>query len=197
MSTAGAPTIAIELETLDELFTPPLADPLAGRFETSSGVHRIEQLTRMLPPQDRAQARITITVPPQPEHAELSQRIGDALAGYTQARITEVTRSLGRTLHAGRDALWLGLGFLACCMALSSMFSATAWLPAFVQRLFSEGLIIAGWVALWRPIELLLYDSRPFRQYLRVLKAISGMPVTIVERTLPAATTTTATAAAR
>lgn len=196
MPDAGAQTIAIVLESLDDLFSAPQLYPLAGRFETSSGIERIEQLTRALPRQDRAGAEIVITLSHRVDDPQLDENVRAALVGYSQARIAEITRDLEHSMHAGRDALWLGLGFLACCLALSSAFSAVSGLPDFIRRLFSEGLIIAGWVALWRPIELLLYDAWPFRRDVRVLRAIAGMSVRIVQPTLPAATAAATTATA-
>jgi hypothetical protein len=42
-----------------------------------------------------------------------------------------------------------------------------------------EGLLISGWVLMWRPIEVLVYDSIPWRRSRRVLRRLIEMPVDI------------------
>lgn len=43
-----------------------------------------------------------------------------------------------------------------------------------------ESLSIAGWVAMWRPMELLLYDWWPIRAEVRLLQRLATMPVRVV-----------------
>jgi hypothetical protein len=43
-----------------------------------------------------------------------------------------------------------------------------------------EGLLIGGWVAMWRPIEIFLYDWWPIRAEARFYDRLSAMPVRIV-----------------
>jgi hypothetical protein len=46
--------------------------------------------------------------------------------------------------------------------------------------LLSEGLLIIGWVALWRPVESFLYDWWPILRRIRRLDAARRMPVQVV-----------------
>jgi len=45
--------------------------------------------------------------------------------------------------------------------------------------LLSESLIIGGWVALWRPMEIFLYDWWPIRAEARLLDRLAAMPVSV------------------
>ena len=45
---------------------------------------------------------------------------------------------------------------------------------------FREGLIICGWVAMWRPIQIFLYDWWPILGDRRLFDRLSRMPVQIV-----------------
>ena len=38
-------------------------------------------------------------------------------------------------------------------------------------------MLIAGWVAMWRPLEIFLYDWWPIRRRIRVLGKLSAMPI--------------------
>jgi hypothetical protein len=42
-----------------------------------------------------------------------------------------------------------------------------------------EGLLIGGWVAMWRPLEIFLYDWWPIRADIRLATRLSAMPVEI------------------
>jgi hypothetical protein len=47
------------------------------------------------------------------------------------------------------------------------------------RELFRESLLIGGWVAMWRPLELFLYDWWPIRAEARLYDRLSDMPVGI------------------
>jgi hypothetical protein len=51
--------------------------------------------------------------------------------------------------------------------------------PTEERRLLREGLLIGGWVAMWRPIEIFLYDWWPIRAEARLFDRLSTMPVRI------------------
>jgi hypothetical protein len=48
----------------------------------------------------------------------------------------------------------MGIVFLAVCLFLSAFLSGAAFVPGFLDTPLSNGLEIAGWVSLWRPIEI-------------------------------------------
>ena len=48
--------------------------------------------------------------------------------------------------------------------------------PGAVSRIAEESLLIAGWVAMWRPLEIFLYDWWPIRAEARLLERLARMP---------------------
>lgn len=64
-------------------------------------------------------------------------------------------RQFLRRMLVGATTLAVGLGVLGASIALRTLFSG-AGAGAFARGL-SEGLLILGWVAMWRPVEILLY----------------------------------------
>ena len=42
-----------------------------------------------------------------------------------------------------------------------------------------EGLYIVGWVAMWRPLEVFLYDWRPIRHRARLYAKLARIPVIV------------------
>lgn len=85
-----------------------------------------------------------------------------------------------RLLSQGRSSLFVGLVFLSVCLVLSKVLlehQNGAW--AVVAR---EGLTIAGWVAMWRPMQIHLYDWWPLRRRGRIYEKLSQMPVEVEVR---------------
>jgi hypothetical protein len=83
-----------------------------------------------------------------------------------------------RLMNQGRTSLLIGLVFLSACLVLSNILlrgEAGTW--ADVAR---ESLTIGGWVAMWRPMQIYLYDWWPLRRRIRVFQELSRMPVEVV-----------------
>lgn len=82
-------------------------------------------------------------------------------------------------LRQGRASLVIGLLFLAVCLLLSQW--SQALLPAGVMAsLLRESFLVAGWVAMWRPMQIYLYDWWPLRQQALLYRRMSRMPVTLL-----------------
>jgi hypothetical protein len=79
----------------------------------------------------------------------------------------------------GRISLAIGLTCLASSIgigdALAVYFPDRRW-----TEIVREGLLIGGWVAMWRPLEIFLYDWWPIRADARLCDRLSEMPVRIV-----------------
>ena len=74
----------------------------------------------------------------------------------------------------------VGLGFLGACLVLRQLVVAT--FAGAAGAVAGEGLLIIGWVAMWRPVEIFLYDWWPLRRVARVHGKIAAMPVEIRAR---------------
>ena len=86
-------------------------------------------------------------------------------------------------LREGRVALAIGLAFLILCMSLRQL---AVVLPSdTLQRILQEGLLILGWVAMWRPLQIFLYDWWPIRHQVRIYDKLGCIPV----RALPSVRT--------
>ena len=82
----------------------------------------------------------------------------------------QVTRRLRQQRQFGHAALAVGLSVLVALLTLAEM---TRQLPAgHAREILREGLVITGWVAMWRPIEVLLYDWWPLAQTRKQLARI-------------------------
>jgi hypothetical protein len=110
---------------------------------------------------------------------EMATALSEAVHGFFQ-RQSEVTRQRLRQLfRLGRTSLLIGLVFLALCL-LAGHRVTKLWPGSGLAAIVRESLLIGGWVAMWRPLEIFLYDWWPIRNDRRLYGRLSQMPVRIV-----------------
>ncbi|MBI3414973.1 MAG: hypothetical protein HY043_06570 [Verrucomicrobia bacterium] len=110
-----------------------------------------------------------------------AQRVAeDAIHHYFayRARLNEL--EFKRLMKQGRLSLLVGLAFLAVCFLLIELWLAKQSSP--VPSFLKEGLLIAGWVAMWKPLEIYLYDWWPLRRRGQIFEKLSRMPVEVRKR---------------
>jgi hypothetical protein len=100
----------------------------------------------------------------------------DAVHEYFERRAAARRRELGRLFRTGRVSLLIGVTFLAGAIALAQCLGGLIRHEGYAW-IVSESLIIGGWVALWRPIEIFLYDWWPIRAEARLFDRLAAMPV--------------------
>jgi len=83
-----------------------------------------------------------------------------------------------RLLREGSQSLLIGIVFLAVCLVGSEALAGPQ--PGRILQVVREGLVIAGWVAMWRPMEIYLYEWWPLRRRSKVFEKLSGMPVKVM-----------------
>lgn len=169
--------IRIDIATPEELFEAPVYDPLNGRLEKRSGIDRILAAIDDARISSTAGGTVEIVMSGGADEG----RIRAAIATYCETEAEDARRSLSLTRRRGRQALWIAVPVLAIFLALSTM-AANALGTAGLGNLISNSLVIAGWVALWRPAELLLYEWWPYRHRVRLLTVLSRMTVRVVAR---------------
>src|SRR6185436_17273856 len=115
-----------------------------------------------------------------PESHNAQRLVENAVHNYFayRARLNEL--EFKRLMKQGRISLLVGLAFLFLCFGVIELVApptTTAW-PGFLK----EGLTIAGWVAMWKPLEIYLYDWWPLRRRGQVFAKLSQMPVEVRKR---------------
>ena len=103
--------------------------------------------------------------------------LGEAIHNYFAYREMHERRRLRLLFRDGRIALVTGLAFLFCCVLLREL--AFSLGSGAVSDIIGEGMLIIGWVAMWRPLEIFLYEWVPIRRRCQILAKLSKMPVIV------------------
>ena len=103
---------------------------------------------------------IIIHAPDDRLNSEYADQMSSALSRYFNYRSDIIGRDLNELFRIGRQSLLIGMTVLAVCVLMSR--AAVAVLGSGnISRFMEESLIILGWVANWKPIEIFLYDWWP------------------------------------
>ena len=114
---------------------------------------------------------------PAPAAAESAQSLPDSVHNYFAYRADLARKEVHYTLRQGRGSLLIGLAFLFLCISLRQLVALAG--QSTFEQIFEEGLLISGWVAMWRPMQIFLYDWWPIHLRRRVLEKIQRMPMEV------------------
>jgi hypothetical protein len=107
-----------------------------------------------------------------------------AVHEFFQQRSLSSRRRLNQLFRVGRTSLLIGVIFLAVAVILAGLVDrALSGRP--IDALIRESLVIGGWVAMWRPLEIFLYDWWPILAERKLYDRLSAMPVRITFKTAP------------
>jgi hypothetical protein len=102
----------------------------------------------------------------------------DAVREFFKQRALSTRRKLRQLIKVGRRSLVIGLLVVATSVLAGDLL-ATALRESRFGAVLRESLLIGGWVAMWRPLEIFLYDWWPIRAEARLFDRLSAMPVRI------------------
>lgn len=120
-------------------------------------------------------AKIVIQMPADKITDATPAIVADGLHNFSTYRAWVVSRDLRRLLRIGYVSLGIGVAFLFLCLSLRQFIREDTQ-EAF-RMTMSEGLIVVGWVAMWKPLEIFLYDWWPMLQRRRFFTALAKIAV--------------------
>jgi hypothetical protein len=112
----------------------------------------------------------------EPDSAVLAE-IGPAVRRHFEREASLQQLRLRRLLREGRFSLAVGLVSLVLCIGAATLVP-TQPLGAF-SEILRESLLIAGWVVMWHPLEVLLYGLWPVLRERRLLERLASAEVSL------------------
>jgi hypothetical protein len=177
LSAADRGVIAVRLRDVRQLFDAMDPSPFREKDVDSHAEGYIVESIRELPSQ--APTALVIYLDQRSGLPDETRAIGDALQAHFRRRATLLRRDLRRLVRRGLVSLAIGVSFLALLFAAARLVN---WLmgEGALASLFKESLIIGGWVAMWRPLEIFLYDWWPILGEQRIHERLSRLSVRVV-----------------
>ena len=130
---------------------------------------------RELPASAQPALVVNLRQPPRTDVDE-AEILRDAVHLDFRRRASSSRRSLKQLFKDGRLSLVIGLSFLAVAILLSDFISGRISNENYAL-LVQESMVIGGWVALWHPISIFLYEWWPIRAEARLFDRLGTMDV--------------------
>ncbi len=103
---------------------------------------------------------------------------------FFRQRSLSARRRLSQLFRVGRTSLMIGVVCLAIAITVARLVENAASSMEF-GALLRESILIGGWVAMWRPLEIFLYDWWPILAERKLFDRLTVMPVTIAFKAGP------------
>lgn len=170
-------SVELELHDLNQLFNSMDPSPFKAKDLDHDAEEFIVSWAYEYPPNEPVTLRVHLELWPPEDPTKLIQ---EAVHNYFAYRTKLNDLEFTRLMKQGRTSLLIGLPFLVGCLLISKVLlggEAGTW-----AAILQESLTIAGWVAMWRPMQTYLYDWWPVRQRGRVYAKLSQMPVEVIRK---------------
>ncbi len=113
------------------------------------------------------------------EQSALSEaEVATAFRKHFEYELERARRKLRVSMRTARTGLLVGLAVMLGLLATSEVL-VMRLTAGDARRILHDGLVIVSWVALWRPIELLLFDLWPVRERRALLERLRDAEVVL------------------
>ena len=170
-----APLARIELKLRDvnQLFHTLDPSPFRERSLDEAAEAFIVGWARDLP--HKHGLELLIHLPQAGADPELAAQVQAAVQSHFRYLAEGKRREFRQLMARGRTSLLIGVSFLGLCMLVGNALVAASSSTLFLFG--RESLLIGGWVAMWRPIEIFLYDWWGVLRQERDFERLGRMPV--------------------
>ena len=171
----GKTCIDIKLRNADQLFDGRDPAPFHERDLDDDAVEYILGAVQELPPKARIKMVFWVgeALPPQIP----VDTFVEAVRSHFEYEVDKLRRRIREHVRQGEITLGAGLFVLTLFLTLAEL---TTLLPSgTLRQILREGLVIIGWVAMWRPLDVLLYDWWPLVRQRRLCSRVVDAEIVV------------------
>ncbi len=172
--------IQVRLRELPQLFNSMDPSPFSERDLDADAEEFILSWARELPVHRAIELIVHLTAAPPPTRGQAV--VEEAVRHFFRERAELKHHEFRQLMRRGRHSLVIGLAFLTGSLVLGGllggMLDVHNWKTS--AGIIKESCTIGGWVAMWRPLEIYLYNWWPLRDEWRLLERLARMKVTLI-----------------
>jgi hypothetical protein len=177
MSDAASSPNAIELRLRDPSQMFNTLDPLPFRerdLAPDAAEYIVDWAEEL--PADRPIA-IVVHLPSDQTAEGGSSDLGDAVRAYFAGRAKAEGMAIRTLFRDGRRAFLIGIALILAVVTLA--WQLTLSFEGAVSQVLQESLVIIGWVIIWRPAEMFLYDWVPLARQQKLFRRLAASTVAV------------------
>ena len=127
----------------------------------------------------RSNFHITIHLELWPEDGDPTAMLTEAIHNHFSYKAVHTRKALKQLLLQGRTSLAIGFVFVALCLLGADAINRLGNNAGY--SIASESLTIAGWVAMWRPMQIFLYDWWPLQKQIRLYQRLGHAHIQVIQ----------------
>jgi len=175
-------SLLLPIRAAAHIFNAPAVDPLSPGLPEVLGVSGAEYLLNRLQTHRKVDPRTVVLALPEDQVVDgLDHRTQQAFRRFAEHRIQQQQATLRETRRRGWRATGVALILLAFFLSLGSLFGSevTVAFPSLIRRTLEFGFEITGWVMLWHPIELLVFEPFTLKDRIAALQKLMALRVVV------------------
>jgi hypothetical protein len=164
------------------LFNAPLVNPLSPAIPEVLGISGAEYVLHQLQTKRHVKAKaLQLVLPTDKAAPGLAERTRQALQRYAECRIEEQQALAQETRRHGWRLTAVAIFLLAFFLALSQIFASdiTEGMRPLLRKTLEYGFEIVGWVMLWYPIEVLVFQPIATKHNIAALRRLMALRVVV------------------
>ena len=172
--------VDIVIDKPDELFVARAVNPLTGDYAPHGDVSGVEHaVNEFYAHPSYTSMELRVSLPSSEITPETADRMSTGISRWCTAQLRDINEEIRASLWRGRRTLLIALVALFFLIGLSKIL---ARYDNIVLEILSEGLSIAGWVALWVPLEILMFSVWRHRLDRKAYVLLSEADVQVTSR---------------
>jgi len=169
-------TLRLRLSDLRQLFNSMDPAPFRERDLDIAAAAYISDWARETPA--GSALSLEVVVDGRVTTAEEAPLLQAAVGDFFRRRATAKRRDVRQLFRIGRISLVIGVVFVGAATAIAESLSSVISVERYA-RLVEDSLVIGAWVALWRPMEIFLYDWWPMVKDARLYDRLGRIGVSV------------------
>jgi hypothetical protein len=167
--------IELRLNELSQLFNSMDPTPFHHRDLDRDAEQFIESWALEYPHASRFHITIHLANMPPEDPTALA---AEAIHNYFDYKAGMTRRLVKVLLLEGRTSLLIGISFLSACLLVADLL--TVYAGGTFLKILRESLTIGGWVSMWRPMQIFLYEWWPLARRGRIYRNLGQARVQVV-----------------
>jgi hypothetical protein len=167
-----APAIEIKLKKINQLFNSFDPSPFLDKELDDDAV---EYIVSYALEYAKLNQKMIIYVPTKHKSKMSEIEIRRSIHNFFEYKRDLAEKRIKLKFREGQLSLVVGISFLVTCILLGKYigtFAQNTW-----TYILEEGLLIGGWVAMWKPISDILYEWWPIYDEKKIYHKLSEMPI--------------------
>ena len=168
--------LALRVREISQLFNSMDPTPFLNKDLDPEANNFIETWASGYPPGSRF--HITIHLEQWPTDGDPNEMLTAAVHNHFTYKADRTRSALKHLLQQGRMSLAIGIVFVTLCLLAADAIGKFAYAGSSIAQ---ESLTIIGWVAMWRPLEIFLYDWWPLQRQIRLYQRLSTAHIHVIQ----------------